>query len=69
MVEEIQTMKFNGLSSEKLVALKTLEEKLISPSVCTLPCEGYFTVDTDAWDKQIGCVVLYDEEEGPAKSI
>lgn len=47
-----------------------MEEKLISAIVLAFPRrQGRFTVDTIACDKQIGCVLFQDENEGPSEPI
>lgn len=46
----------------------TLSERLISlPTFAILRCEGLFTVDTDGFDMQSGCVLLQFQVQGPVK--
>lgn len=49
------------LEEEVLYALDTVREKLISPAVLFyLRQRVHYTLVTDAWDKQLGCVSLKD---------
>lgn len=45
-------------------------ERLISPPVLALPrFQGQYTVNTDAYDRQIGCVLLQKLPDGHNKQI
>lgn len=62
--------RLNDLLSEELEALKILKEKLISRPVFALPrIEGRVTVDKNVCDKEIGSVLLYDQEEDPTSQL
>lgn len=53
-----------------MTALRTLQEKLTSPLVVALPRkEGHFTVDKNAYDRQIGCVILQEQDENVDRPI
>lgn len=56
---------FGPLSEEKRDTMKKLQIKLISPSVLELPrFTGRYTVDTDACDRKVGCVLLQEQTDG-----
>lgn len=60
--------QLNNLISKEFVALKAFNKKLMSPPILALPrCKGLFTIDTDAYNKQTGCVLTQDQEAGLAK--
>lgn len=55
-------------SDEKLDALNTLVEKLISSSVLAVwQLHGTYTADTDAYDREVGCVLLQKQPGGLGK--
>ena len=52
------------LNEEETKAFETLKEKLFNPPILTLPRIGRrYTIDTDACNVQIGCVLLQDQED------
>lgn len=68
--QKLQPYRLNDLTSHKREALKTLEKKLISLPGSALPrCDGCFTVDKEACDKQNLCVLLQGQEEGSGKAV
>ena len=65
-----QPTKFEELSDEEEKAFKSLKSKLVNPPILALPrSEGKFTLDTDACDTQVGCVLLQDQPDGHARPI
>lgn len=47
-----------------------MRKKVIPPQILALPRrEGRLTVDADACNEKIGCVLFQYQEEGPAKPI
>ena len=61
---------FGPLNEEEMGALEELKKRLIEPPILTLPRrDGRYTVDTDACDKQVGCVLLQEQPEVPARPI
>lgn len=49
----------DGSSYEEVTALETEKAKLIEPPVMALlRLQSDYTIETDAWDKQIGCFLL-----------
>lgn len=54
--------KFDSLHEEKITAMETLQEKLIPPPVLALLCAGeHFTLDTDAYNVRVSCVLLHNK--------
>lgn len=50
---------FGDLTETEVQAMRTLQEKLISPPFLTLlKRTGKYIVDTDGCEKQVGCVLL-----------
>lgn len=65
-----QSQTFDTLINDEISALETLKARFVEPSVLAPPrLQGAYTLDTDAWDKQIGCVVLQKKPDGTAKPI
>lgn len=49
---------------DEFLALDGRKEKLISPLVLSLPgYNGQYTLDVDACNKQIGCVLLQEQKD------
>lgn len=66
----LQEKELGQLDEEELTALRTLQEKLISPPALALPGnEGSHIFDTDAWDRQIGCVLLRKQDNNVGRPI
>lgn len=58
------------LVAEELDALAILKEKLILPTILELlRFEGQFTLDTDAYDKQIGCVLVRKQPDSTYRPV
>lgn len=54
-----KTKDIEPVTEEELYALKALMKKLISPPILTLSKNnGRYTLDTDAFDRQIGDRIL-----------
>lgn len=52
------------LKDEERQTVEYMKEKLTTPAVLALPrSEGQLLIDTDACDKQVGCVLLQEQEE------
>jgi len=66
-----QPTEFGPLSEEEQAAFKELRARLITPPILALPRSGLpMTVETDACDKQVGCVLLQDQPDGqPMKPL
>lgn len=65
-----QMQMFDGLSDEATIASVTLRTKLIVHPVLLLPgSQGDITVDTDACEKHIGCVLLQNQPDGTERPI
>lgn len=63
-------MELGPLNEEKQGALETYKEKLISPHISIPPRKnGYYTSDTHAVDKQVGCEILQKHSDGVTKPI
>lgn len=55
------------INDEETAAMKTLQEKLTSPQVVTLAKPtGRYVVDTEC-EKQVGCVLLQEQDKGAAE--
>lgn len=53
-----------GLNEVGKKAVGVLKDKLVAPPVLALPqLAGQYTIDTDACDTQIGCVILQEQED------
>lgn len=58
------------LNDDKRRKVDNLEWKLTSPPVLALPrLEGQCMVETDAWDEQVGCVLLHKQESGEIRPV
>lgn len=65
-----QLIHFESLNKSEIDALKMSKHNLLSLPILALSTPtGYYTLDTDACDKLIGCVLLQDQLEGPAKPM
>lgn len=50
---------FDGLSSEEIAALEMQKLKLLEPTVLALlRLQGHYTVETDACQKRVSCILL-----------
>ena len=55
--------QWGDLNEEETKAFETLKERLIEPPVLALPkLQGRYTIDTDACNTQVGCVLLQEQE-------
>lgn len=62
--------KFDSLTTEETEAFETLKSKLVEPPVLALPRgKGRYTVDTDACNEQVGCVLLQEQPDGVKRPI
>ena len=69
-LEKGQPAKFDELNAEETKAFEDLKGLLIAPPVLALPkAEGKYTVDTDACDLQVGCVLLQEQEDGTNRPV
>ena len=69
MLQKGQPDKFDELTDEQKAAFNELKERLISPPILALPQpHGHYVLDTDACDKQVGCVLM-QEQEGTLRPI
>lgn len=67
-LEKDQPYHFEQQSRPEIVALKTLQKRLVStPILAPWRLERRYTLDTDVGNKQVGCVLLQEEAEGPGK--
>lgn len=65
-----QPTNFGALSDTERTSMFDLQERLISLPILTLARqEGRFTVDTVAYERQVGCVFLQDQPKGASKPI
>lgn len=54
--------KWGDLTDKEMEAFQTLKDQLTSPPVLALPRLGHaYTVETDACETQVGCVLLQDQ--------
>lgn len=61
---------FYRLSDEQITALETLKVKLIeSPELGLQRLQGDYMVDTDAYNKKTGCIILQMQRYGTDKPI
>lgn len=61
---------FETLEETERLAFRALQEKLTSPPVLALPrFQGRYIIDTDACDKQIGCILLQQQSDGHDEPI
>ena len=59
-----EPVQWSSLTEEEMKAFETLKAALISPQVLALPRAGFkYTLDTDACDVQIGCILLQDQPD------
>lgn len=69
-LEKDHPQRFPSLSPTEENAFESLKQLLISPPVLALPrADGHYTLDTDACDVQVGCVLIQDQRDGPPRSI
>jgi len=65
-----EPVSFGPFNDKEQEAFDTLKMRLISPPVIALPRgTGKYTVDTDACDRQVGCVLLQEQLTGPDRPI
>lgn len=58
--KQLHELSTNGLDSSS-----TLQQNIVPAPVLALPCSnGLLTLDTDAFHKQIGCVLMQDQKNG-----
>ena len=63
-LEKDQPTKFGHLTDEEREAFEELKRRLTSPPILALPKQkGYYKLDTDACDHQVGCTLLQDQED------
>lgn len=61
---------FETLTEEEQSTMKELQERLITTPVLDLPrTNGNYAVDTEACDRQIGCVLLQEQPDGTTKPV
>lgn len=59
-----QLQTFDRLTDEEVTTLEKIKAKLLEPVFAIPRSLGYYTADTDACDKQMGCVLLQRQPEG-----
>lgn len=65
-----QPTKFGPLSEEELAAMNALKEALVSrPVPAMLNFTGHMTMDTDACNKQVACVLLQTPEDDSTRPV
>lgn len=65
-----QPTKFRQLKKEEYSAMNVLEEALASPPILALSnSTGHMKIDTDACNKQVGCVLLQKQEDETTRPI
>lgn len=65
-----QPATFGSLNEEELNSMNSLKNALISPPVLALPNNsGHLTLDTDACNVQVGCVLLQQQPDDTTKPI
>lgn len=58
-LDKERPLHFERLEKTEIDALKTLQHQLLSLPIQSLPRpNGRFTLDMDAYDEQVGCVLL-----------
>ena len=58
-----QQTTWGDLNEEEQQACETLKDKLVNPPILVLPRLGRrYTIDTDACDVQVGCVLLQEQD-------
>ena len=63
-LEKEKPTKFGDLTDEESEALEELKRRLTSPPILALPKQkGYYKLDTDACEHQVGCTLLHDQGE------
>lgn len=69
-LKKTEDKELGPFNEEELDPLETVKEKLILPAVFTLPKRnGEYTLDTDACDRQVDCVLLQYQQDGKDRSI
>lgn len=69
-LQKVQSQNFEGLTEDKIAALETLKARIVEPPVLHLPrSQSTYTVDTDAHDKQIACLLLQKKLNGTDKPV
>jgi len=62
--------RFAGLTDEETTAFDRLKDLLTSPPILALPrADGHFTLDTDACDRQVGCVLLQAQPDDQMRPV
>ena len=65
-----QPESWEHLSDDELTAFEQLKKSLVTAPILALPREGYpYTLDTDASDRQLGCCLLQQQEDGTLHPI
>lgn len=61
-----ESTEFGPMNADERKEMKSLKEKLIAPPLIALSSlTGKYNVDTDDFKKQVGCVLLQEQQEGP----
>lgn len=65
-----QPTNFGPFNEEVLAAINAMKDALLSPPVLAIPIFiAHMTLDTDACDKRVGCVLLQKQEDKIARPI
>lgn len=65
-----QSKSFSSLTVERKQAVEHLKNLLVNPPVLVLSrATGHYTVEIDACKKQIGCILLQEQPDGPAGPV
>lgn len=65
-----QPKQFEPLDGEERAAVTLLKRFVIRSPVLALPrAKGWYRPNTDVCDKQIGCVLLQEQEEGRNRAV
>lgn len=69
-LEKVQPKTFRGLLANKLLAIHELQYRLtLLPILAFLFAGGCYILDANAYNIQVGCVLLEEQPDGTTKQV
>lgn len=69
-LEKDPLTQFGALSANELKTMHELQRKLVSLPILALPyTRGRYTIDTVAYNVQVGCVLVQGQPDGTIKQV
>lgn len=65
-----QRLHLGRLNETEIEAFEALQHRLLLLTIMALPrLNGHYTLETDAYDKKVRCILLWEQPEGLAKPV